>query len=414
MIAALFWLFVCAIFYVYAGFPLLLTLLARLQPRPQQYPPTIPHVTLLIPAYNEEAVIAQKLENSLQLDYPQDRLQILVTADGSDDRTPDIVKKYTDKGVELSYTPQRQGKMAAINRAVSHARGDIIIFSDANNIFTANVVRELVAPFTNPMVGAVSGAKSIVRGDGALGESEGLYWKYEAFIKKQETRLGCCTSVAGEILAIRRSLIEPCPDSIINDDFYMAMRLIKRGYRIIYASNARSLERVSLSAQDEIVRRARIVAGRYQALAMLHKLIPLSRPILAWQIISHKFLRPLVPLVMAGALLSNISAVIWPTHTLEYQLLHLAPPFNWIILILQGLFYGLAWMGNHVNGSNITGRLLYLPTFLVNSNIAAIIGFYGFITKQQTPLWERAQRREIAADILEDKVSNQEQGGAED
>jgi cellulose synthase/poly-beta-1,6-N-acetylglucosamine synthase-like glycosyltransferase len=391
--ARLFWLCISSIIYTYIGYPLLLALLARTRPKPQPPEPTTPFVTLLIAAYNEQAIIAEKIENSLALDYPPERLQILVTADGSDDRTPDIVRTYAGRGVELSYNPPRRGKMAAINRAIPRVRGEIILFSDANNMYEASVLYELVAPFADPTVGAVTGAKSIVRGDGVLGESEGLYWQYESFIKKQETQLGCCTGVAGEILAIRRDLFEPPPDSVINDDFYIAMRLAQRGYRIIYTPQARSWERVSFSAQDEITRRARIVAGRYQAITLAPKLLPWQRPLIVWQVVSHKFLRPLVPFAMAGALLANLIAVIRPLRSKKYLLLYLAPPFNWIILLFQLLFYGLAWLGNHQpERKGTTGKLLYLPTFLVNSNLAAVIGLYRFLTKSQTPLWQRVQR----------------------
>ncbi|MGB0388842.1 MAG: glycosyltransferase family 2 protein [Ardenticatenaceae bacterium] len=398
MIAQLFWLFVGSIVYTYVGYPLLVTVLARLRPdlapvlRARGSQSELPTVTLLIAAYNEEEVIAEKLANSLALDYPADRLQILVTADGSDDRTPEIVRHFADQGVELIFNPPREGKMAAINRAVPLARGEIIVFSDANNLYAPDALRELVVPFVDPTVGAVSGAKQIIKGDGALGESEGLYWRYESFIKKQETRLGTCTGVAGEIFAIRRDLFESPPDKIINDDFYMGMRLIKRGYRIAYAPKARSFERVSPSAQDEVTRRARIVAGRYQAMSLAHQLLP-ARPVAAWQIISHKFMRPLVPLAMIGAFLTNLIAVLWPTDQRKKALPHLAPPVNWLLLGLQVLFYALpAVPKDRLQRKGLLGKLLYLPLFLLNSNIAALIGLYRFVTKRQSTLWKRVPR----------------------
>ena len=399
MIRIFFWLCVSSIFYTYLGYPLLLSLLARIRPKQQPYQAATPKVTLLIAAHNEEAIIAKKLENCLALDYPADQLQILVAADGSDDRTADIVRTYAPQGVELSYSPPRRGKMAAINRAMAQARGAIVLFSDANNMYEGSVLREIVTPFADPTVGAVTGAKSIVRGDGVLGESEGLYWKYESFIKKQVTRLGCCTGVAGEILAIRHDLFEPPPDRVINDDFYMAMRVIRRGYRVIYTSQARSWERVSVSAQDEKTRRARIIAGRYQAITLASELLPWPRPLIVWQIVSHKFLRPLVPFAMIGALLTTFLAVINPSYVEKHRLFHLAPPFNWLLLLAQLLFYGLAWLGNRPSGrEGRLGKLLYLPTFLVNSNLAALLGFYRFLNKSQTPLWQRVQRRPLSRD----------------
>ena len=377
--------------YVYAGYPALLTLIARIWGRKDEYyTPIIPSVTLLIAAYNEEAVIAEKLDNSLALDYPAGCLQIIVTADGSNDDTPDIVRRYAQRGVKLAYEPARRGKMAAINRAMSLAKGDIVVFSDANNMYDTHTLHELVKPFSNPTVGAVSGAKQILKGDGALGESEGLYWKYESFIKQQESLIDSCSGAAGEILALRRTLFESPPDEVINDDFYMALRLIQQGHRVIYAPKARSYERVSASAQDEVTRRTRIVAGRYQAMAMAKDILPFNRPLIAWQIISHKFLRPFVPLTMIGAFITNVVALIRPSTKRN----SLSSPIGSLLLATQIVFYGLAWLGNQIEVKGKVGKLLYLPTFLVNSNLAALQGLVRYLSNQQTTLWTRVQRRE--------------------
>lgn len=390
MISTLFWLFVGSILYVYAGYPLILAILARTRPESQADSTIVPSVTLLISAYNEQGVIAQKLENSLALDYPRDRLQILVAVDGSDDQTANIVRSYVNRGVELSYSPLRNGKMAAINRAMTIANGEIVLFSDANNLYEPDALRELVKPFQDPRVGAATGAKIIVSGDGTLAESEGLYWKYESFIKQQETRLGSCVGVAGEVLAMRRGLFEAPPTHIINDDFYMAMRLIQQGYRVVYTPQARSYERISPSAADEMARRARIVAGRYQVLTLAHRLLSLRQPLVAWQMISHKLLRPLVPLAMIGALAANLIAVIRPSLVAGTSLRHLTPPFNWLLFLSQVIFYSLAWLGGRVPHKS---KLLYLPTFLVNSNMAAVIGLYRFLVGGQSTRWQRVPRR---------------------
>jgi poly-beta-1,6-N-acetyl-D-glucosamine synthase len=402
VIATLFWLCLGSILYTYAGYPLLLTLLARFRPRSQRWTGATPSVTLLITAYNEEAVIAQKLENCLALDYPPDRLQILVAVDGGADRTRDIVRQYKERGVELNFSPDRNGKMAAINRIMPQARGEIVVFSDANNLYMPETLRELVKPFADPTVGAVSGAKLILHGDGALGESEGLYWKYESFIKQQESRLGSCTGVVGEILALRRVLFEPPPEYIINDDFYMAMRLIKRSYRVVYAPQARSYERISVSAQAEQIRRTRIVAGRYQAMLHAGELLPFHRPLVVWQVVSHKFLRPLVPLAMIGTLLTNLVAVIWPGRHRSWS--RLAPPIGVILLLSQLAFYGLAWFGRQFEQTGALGKLFYLPTFLVNTNLAALTGLYRFLSGEQTHRWQRAQRREVPAGIEAERI----------
>ncbi len=323
------------------------------------------------------------------MDYPKERLQILVAADGSNDRTAEIVQQFAGRGVELLYQPERRGKMAAINRAMSQARGEIIVFSDANNLYQPDALSALAAPFNDPQVGAVSGAKHVVRGDGALGESEGLYWKYESLIKRQETRLGSCTGVSGEILAIRKVLFQTPPAYVINDDFYIAMQVIRQGYRLIYTPAARSYERVSPTAQDEIARRSRIIAGRYQAIWLSPQYLTWRNPWIIWQVVSHKFLRPLVPLAMIGAFIANLWVVLFPPANSSLPLFALTAPFSSLFLGLQIFFYLLAWLG----GRFPSNKFLYLPAFLVNSNLAALIGLYRFLTRKQTSLWQRVARR---------------------
>jgi cellulose synthase/poly-beta-1,6-N-acetylglucosamine synthase-like glycosyltransferase len=290
--------------------------------------------------------------------------------------------------VVVQHTPERRGKTAALNRAAQQATGDILVFSDANNLYRPEALLYLVAPFVDEAVGAVSGAKVITRGDGALGESEGLYWRYESFIKQQETRLGCCTAVAGEILAMRTELFEPMPEEIINDDFHLLMRLLQRGYRVAYAPQARSYERVSPSPGDEITRRTRIVAGRYQALAHTWRQLPWRRPLVVWQLLSHKFFRPLVPLAMIGALVANV-AVMWKPASGKW-----GRPFTGLLL-LQAAFYGLALWGRNKEGNGRLFKLLYLPAFLLNSNWAALRGLVQFFTGRQTTRWQRAPRRQL-------------------
>ncbi len=389
--AILFWASVFLVFYAYFGYPLLVWMLARFKKQKKEDENYEPSVTLLIAAYNESTAITTKLENALTLDYPHEKLQILVTNDGSEDGTGEIVRSFAEKGVEMVSGEQRQGKMMALKRGMKAARGEIIVMSDATNAFSPNTIKALIAPFVDPSVGIASGAKFIPKGDGALGSSESLYWKYESWIKKEETKLGNCINVTGEIYAFRKPLFGSPPDSIINDDFYMMMNTFKQGYRVVYAPTARSWERVSQTAADEVERRARINAGRYQAMAMSPKFLPYDRPLLVWQIISHKFSRPLVPFAMIIALFANIFALLFPTEKTGF--FALAPSWAYLLLVAQILFYALAILGKYIN-SGIIGKVLYLPTFLVNSNWAALKGFWRFSSRRQTTLWERVQRRE--------------------
>ncbi len=283
--------------------------------------------------------------------------------------------------------------MAAINRALPRLRHEIVVFSDANNLYNSDTLLELVKPFSDPKVGAVTGSKNIMDDADAHAKADSLYWRYESLIKKNETRLGSCTGVAGEILAIRRNLYLPPPDHVINDDFFIGMGVLRQGYRLVYASNARSYERSSLTEKDEAIRRSRIVAGRYQAMLMPGNVLPWRYPILVWQIISHKFMRPLVPLMMIVAFLATLASCIWQLPGTRLGWLYLATPYNFIFLIAELLIVLLALFGGSLKDKGVIGKVLYLPAFLVNSNLAAIMGLYSFFTGKQTALWKRARRR---------------------
>jgi biofilm PGA synthesis N-glycosyltransferase PgaC len=189
LLAAGFWLSVFCILYTYFGYPILITILAKSHPPSPLYDARSLFVTLLIAAYNEEIVIEEKIKNCLAIDYPKDRFQILIVTDGSSDQTPELVKKYTREGVELLHQPERRGKMAAINRAMPFVRGEVVVFSDANNYYRSDTIKKLLAPFGNPEIGAASGAKVIDEGDGNLGASEGLYWKRAAWEVAQALRV---------------------------------------------------------------------------------------------------------------------------------------------------------------------------------------------------------------------------------
>ena len=398
----IFWISIALILYTYLGYPLLLSLLTLISTKPEwalekneaaRKNNELPTVTLLIAAYNEANIIAAKLTNSLQLDYPRSRLEIIVTADGSDDHTPAVVKRFADQGVKLLYQPGRAGKMAAINRAVQFASGEILLFSDANNMYDKDAVRAMVAPFADPQIGGVSGSKKIVKGDGPLGDSEGAYWRYEAFIKRMESRIGSSVGAVGEIFAVRASLFESPPDRIINDDFYMALRLVKRGYRVVYQPFAKSFERVSLSAGDEVMRRSRIISGRYQALFSAHRLLPKRQPLVAWQIISHKFLRPLVPIAMLLAFLTNLIVVIVGAQGGPIALTPSGFRGDVMLMLAQLLFYEIALLGKYISGGHFVGKLVYICTFFVNSNWAALKGLMRYFARRESALWERVARR---------------------
>jgi cellulose synthase/poly-beta-1,6-N-acetylglucosamine synthase-like glycosyltransferase len=392
MFGLIFWASAVFIFYVYIGYPLAIALLGRLS-KPSFYSSNFhPSVTLLFAAHNEEKVLAEKLENCLALEYPRELLQILIVDDGSTDQTVEIAKSYTNQGVELISSLTRRGKLSAQTDALPYVRGEIVLFSDADNFYPSNVLQMVAKYFSIAEIGCVSGGRNVIGGETLLGGSESLYWKYEEFIKLQESRIGNCVGVAGDLLAVRRSLYVPPPLGIINDDFYTGLSVIKQGYRVVYAPDARSYHPVAGTELGEIERRARMVAGRYQAIFSAWKMLPWQNPIAVWQIFSHKYFRPLIPFAMIIALISNFLALFSDGSFNKPSWLMLSSPYQWILLVLQLLFYLSAWIGSRYKFRGAIGKLMYMATFLVNSNAAALRGFYRYITSKQTVMWKKAAR----------------------
>lgn len=391
MTGILFWVSICFIFYVYAGYPLLAALLAQLRQPLKVESNEQPAVTLIFAAHNEEKVIGKKLENSLGLDYPHEKLQIIAVDDGSTDRTAEIAEAYQARGVTLVHFDQRRGKLAALKEAINEVKGEIILFSDADNYYPPDCLKEAVKMFSNASVGAVSGGRNVI-GETALGEAEGLYWKYEEFIKKQESRLGSCVGVAGDLLAIRRELFTAPPDGTINDDFTMAMSVLKQGRRVVYAPKARSYHPVGRSEREEVERRARMAAGRYQSMFAGWNKFPSHNLTAAWQIISHKYLRPYIPIAMILALSANIICLFETSRMSLPVWLRLGSPYNWIFLSAQALFYIAAGISMKYKFKGWVGKALYLPAFLVNSNLAALAGLYRYLFLKQGVSWKKAAR----------------------
>lgn len=338
-----------------------------------------PNVTFLIAAYNEERVIGDKLENTLGLDYPKDKLEILVVADGSDDKTVEIAKKYNSRGVKIAHQPARKGKTAALNRGVKMASGEIIVFSDANNEFSENAIKNLVLHFRDPNIGGVCGAKKIkTNSERESAEGDSLYWKYESAIKAAESSLGSITGADGEIFAIRKNLYEAIDDSVINDDAEITLSLIRNGYRVIYDMSAESREEASIDILDDFNVKVRMVAGGFQTIARypLETLLPFS-----WFSItffSHKVLRWLAPELMIVALVGTIY--------LQKNIFYKA------ILVAQIIIYGLAFTGLILRKKYELPSFIYVPFYVCTMNVAAFFGFIRFLNGRQTTQWKKAKR----------------------
>jgi cellulose synthase/poly-beta-1,6-N-acetylglucosamine synthase-like glycosyltransferase len=360
----LFWISAGVTVYVYAGYPVLLWLLQAVVRTAPRQEPVEPSVSLLVAAYNEAAVIGDKIRNSLALDYPAGKLEIVVASDGSKDATAEIVRSFykseSERGgpIRLLNYEQNRGKMAVLNDAVRELRGDIVAFSDASSMLAADSLRILVQSFNDARVGAASGVYRLLKKDQAqLGAQEDLYWKYETFLKVQEAKLGAFTGAHGSLYAIRRALYPFPPLNTINDDFTIPMRILERGHRVAYEPAAVAYEEAH--EMEGFSRRVRITAGNIEQLREIKGLVWPPRPFVLFCLLSHKTGRLLVPVFMLIALGANI--------ILRGQF-----PYNWLLLG-QVLFYGLAVLGAM---ASLKPKVLRLPYYFCMINSALFAWVY--------------------------------------
>lgn len=373
--------------YVYVGYPVALALASRVR-RPERRGDFDGSVSLVISAHNESRDIAGKLANTAELDYPADRLEVIVADDGSTDGTADIAERVAPWARVLR-AERRGGKVTAMARGVAAARGDVVVFSDAHNLYERGTLRHLLAPLADPRVGAVNGAHVVAGGDESVSTGERLYWRYESFIKARESRLGCVTSILGSVLAVRRELIPPIPPGIVNDDFYLGMQVARQGYRVAYVPEARSFEASARSLADDATRRRRMTAGRWQSLAQWRQYLPLNRPLVMWQVVSHKYLRLLLPVTMAGTLAGNALDVAARART--------GRPAGAAAAALAGqvAFYGLGAVAGRLPRSLGPVRAVaVLARYLVRSNAASWHGLTQFLSsREDLALWTIVDRR---------------------
>lgn len=376
-LALVFWVSIALIVYVYVGYGLLALCLTRFVKRGPEPRATTPTVTLLIAAYNEEDILTIKLQNSLSLDYPSDRLEILVVADGSTDRTVAIAQSYAACGVRLEFLPERRGKIHALNRVIPTLTSEIVVMSDANSMLNPEALHMLVRHFDDVRVACVAGEKRILTKLDDVSAGEGLYWRYESFLKRLDSRLGAVMGAAGEVMAIRRACFEPLESDTLLEDFVMSMRMVQRGYRVVYEPEAFSLEEASPTIDDEFKRKARIVAGGWQAIGRLKGLMSPLRPLVTFQFLSHRVLRwVVVPYLFLVAFVSTILLAIGGDR------------FFLQVLGVEFLFCMLALIG----GLGVMRGIAYAPFYLIFVNVAAMVGAYRFWRRQQPVSWEKARR----------------------
>jgi poly-beta-1,6-N-acetyl-D-glucosamine synthase len=321
---AVFWIGVAFVFYVYFGYPALLLLWRRLRGRPVRKEYWEPTVTIIIAAHNESPRMEAKLKNCLDLHYPADKLQIIVSLDGPTDGSESLVEKYASKGVEMVYSAHHSGKAAALNRAVRRARGAVVVFADVRQIFDRNAIRELVANLADETVGAVSGELLLVDEFGQESSNDvGLYWRYEKSIRSMESRIHSIAGATGAIYAIRRELYEDLPEDTILDDVLTPMRAALKGKRVVFEPAAKAYDSVACCAKAEYGRKVRTLYGNYQLLTHLpQSLMPWRNPIFI-QFVSHKVARLLVPWAMAAVFVANLfllSGIYLATFLLQVAL----------------------------------------------------------------------------------------------
>jgi cellulose synthase/poly-beta-1,6-N-acetylglucosamine synthase-like glycosyltransferase len=375
--------YVCAVLvtFHYLAYPALVIVLAKTKRTSHDIglasAESLPSLTVVIAAYNEQRVIAAKLENTLALDYPADRLKIIVAAHGSSDATADIARGFASRGVTVLHDPVRRGKTAALNRAVEAADSDIIVFSDANNNFNTDALRQLVRHFADPCVGGVCGLKQIYdANDRESAVGDGLYWKYESAIKIAESRLGSITTADGEIFAVRRALYRSLDESLINDDAAITLNLVREGYRVLYEPAARSYEHASIRIEDDFNVKVRMVSGGFQTVAYYWRFLLPPRSAFTFAFLSHKLLRWLAPEFLILMFVTS--------------LLLAANPLFLALLLAQVAFYLLAWTGWRMRARGALPFAIYVPFYFCAMNLAALFGLYRHLTRSTQ--WKKAER----------------------
>jgi cellulose synthase/poly-beta-1,6-N-acetylglucosamine synthase-like glycosyltransferase len=377
------------VFYSYVGYGILLYLIVKLRrlfssATGQELDSDFePEVTLVVSAYNESGFIERKITNSLELDYPAGKLRWIFITDGSEDLTPDIIRKHDD--IQLLHQAERKGKVAAMNRAVKYVETPYVIFSDANTLLNKACVREIVKHYANPLVGGVAGEKKIIskEKDKAAGAGEGIYWKYESLLKKLDSEFYSVVGAAGELFSVKTSLFHEAAEDTIIEDFVQSLQICMEGYVIRYEPNAFAVETASASMQEEQKRKVRIAAGAFQAMSILKDLFNVFRyPILSFQFISHRILRwTLCPVCLIIFFISNALLVYYDSGRLYI-----------VVLLVQAVFYALALTGWVFASRNLKMKALYIPYYFLFMNMSVFIGFYRFIRKKQTAVWEKAAR----------------------
>ena len=387
----LFWTCLVLVVYTYVGYGLLLWLLVTIKrivkgkPERRELPAddALPHVTLLVCAYNEQDVVDMKMQNTRELDYPKSKLHIMWVTDGSTDDTNERLRKYDD--VEVVYTPERNGKTAALNHGISLITSEITVMTDANTMVNREAIREIVRCMEDPQVACVAGEKRVLSRDEGqtAAKGEGLYWKYESTLKRLDSELYSAMGAAGELNAIRTALYQPMSNITLLDDFVMSMRMVDQGYRIAYTSEAYAMEYGSANLEEESKRKRRIAAGGLQSAWWLRGMMnPLRNPVVAFQFVSHRVLRWSITPIALFLLIPLNTALVFLKGGTVYN----------VIWVLQILFYLAALAHLMLERSGRCHKLLYVIYYFLFMNINVLQGMKYLSTYHGGGTWEKAKR----------------------
>lgn len=390
-IEIIFWICASIVFYTYLGYGIVLYLILQIkrlfskQTRTKELSEDEwPEVTLLICAYNEEDVIAEKMANTRALEYPKGKLKVVFVTDGSNDHTNERLAEYSE--VEVLFRPERMGKTAALNRSIPFIKTPLVVFTDANTELNTQAIKEIVKCFQDEKVGCVAGEKRIkVREtDGVAAGGEGAYWKYESTLKKWDYELYSTMGAAGELFAVRTSLFQPMDVNMLLDDFIMSMRIVEKGYKIAYCKEAYACETGSAGLAEEKKRKIRIAAGGLQSIWQLKGLLnPFKYGVVSFQLLSHRFLRwSITPFCLISLIPLSIILMLEVKSALYIT-----------IWALQCAFYLLALMGYNDEQKGIKRTITFIPCYFLFMNLNVFSGIkYLYKKKKGTGAWEKAKR----------------------
>ncbi|MCM8773454.1 MAG: glycosyltransferase family 2 protein [Candidatus Omnitrophica bacterium] len=376
----IFWLSFFILVYTYLVYPFIIWLLSSLYPKPVKKGSITPKISFIVVVYNEERYIMNKIENIFSLDYPKENLEVIVLSDGSTDNTNVILKEYSSKYTNYKFiiSKERIGKVNMLRKVLPYLGGEIIVFSDARQIFAQDALKKLASNFFDDTVGCVSG-ELVFKGENESGVAKGVsfYWRYEKLMRKWESNIYSMIGATGAIYAVRRKLLVPPPPNTILDDMFIPLKVVEKSFRVVFENEAKAYDKVATTSEEEFTRKVRTLAGNFQLFVLFKReLNPFFNPIFAWELFSHKLLR---------AIAFFFLIILFVTNFFIRDIF----PYN-VFFLLQVIFYFLGIVSAIIEKLNFKIKLLSLPYVFIILNLASLVGFLRFIFGKQDVKWEKA------------------------